>query len=572
MSSSRGPYKSQLFSTLNRHSQRLRDRLGTTVRQIKVAAEWGVQALIYPFYWLLHPQKWLGPVFAAGAPSPSAALPPHPNDDGNADDDETFSSTLADRPIQAVLTTVQPWLLASDSSLDVPLTDPLGETLRGSLPLPIPNSQNPRPAIALEASPQSLAFSSGDPTPPSQLSHWGQQVKQLFYRPDPTIVIQGIACRCSDRQLVLTTQDNLTLDVLSLPQKQALEQLIRQELAQFRYHHRRHWALTQRRWRGIPLINGNTQEIIAPLDWLWQGIYRWQARPDVPGSLIPKAPPPLPALPKINAWVEQTTTALTHHPVIEATVVKSQQVSVQLMDAIPLSAFPPALQQRGEALRQKLSQGLANRENAPDLSADPFELTVLIQAAIAYFFGSGSRTPLSPSSPNTSPLTEGDDHTATPWLPWDELFAELPSPTLAQPLLSPPPPPSAQELVPTQIPAMTAPPTAAVNVTPAPHAAFSRWSPVADPWEDYFGEGSMVSPKLPDTKGMTVSPQSPTGLETAFDWIETSAKAMGYDKHILVWCLEWLDRLIYHLEVAIGRLWQWLKGRLGWPQNSSLSK
>jgi hypothetical protein len=612
MSSSRGPYKSQLFSTLNRHSQRLRDRLGTTVRQIKVAAEWGVQALISPLYWLLHPQKWLGPVFAAGAPSPSVALPPHPNDDDNADDDKTFSSTLADRPIQAVLTTVKPWLLASDASLDIPLTGNLGEMLRGSLPLPILNSQNPQPAIALEASPHPLAlpagtaplaFSPGDSPPPSRLSHWGQQVKQLFHRPDPAIIIQGIACRCSDHQLVLTTQDNLTLDVLSLPQKQALEQLIRQELAQFRYHHRRHWALTQRRWRGLPLIKGNTQDVIAPLDWLWQGIYRWQARPDVPGSLIPTAPPPLPSLPTINTWVEQTTTALTHHPVIEATVVKSQQVSVKLIDALPLSAFPPALQQRGKALRQKLTHGLANQESAPDLSPDPFELTVLIQAAIAYFFGSGSRNPLTPSSPNTSPLTEGDDNTATPWLPWDELFAELPPPTPSQPLLatttshhpvalsdedpwteetlnlsqprrlSPQathyPYPS-KRLVPT--PAITAPTTAAVTNTPTQNPRFPSESPVTDPWEDYFTGIPTMPPKLPGTKGMAVSPQSPTGLETAFDWIETSAKTMGYDKHILVWCLEWLDRLIYHLEVAIGRLWQWLKGRLGWPQNSSLSK
>ena len=75
MSSSRGPYKSRLFTNLNRQSQRLRDRLGETVRHLRVAAEWGVQALIYPFYWLLHPEKWLGPVLGSGDQQHQRALP-----------------------------------------------------------------------------------------------------------------------------------------------------------------------------------------------------------------------------------------------------------------------------------------------------------------------------------------------------------------------------------------------------------------------------------------------------------------------------------------------------------------
>ena len=337
MSQSHGPYKSQLFSTLNRQSQRLRDRLGTTVRQIKVAAEWGVQALIYPFYWLLHPQKWLGPMLGASSTSSPPALPSFPQE---KDQDYADLSFTSDHPIQSVLATVQPWLLEPDPAPAVALTDNLNDYLRESLGSQAIDQKGSAIAIAQKpALPAgAVTFALPPTTSPSLLSHWGHQLKTLFHRPDSTIVIQGIACRCSDRRLVLTTQDNLSLDILSLAQQQTLNTLIRQELAQFCYQSRRQWALTQQQWRGIPLINGKSQQVIAPLDWLWQGIYRWQTRPESPGQLIAVAAPSLPPLPPIQDWVGQTTTALAHHPVIEATVVKSQRVSAQIIDAIPLSA------------------------------------------------------------------------------------------------------------------------------------------------------------------------------------------------------------------------------------------
>ncbi|MEY2984458.1 MAG: hypothetical protein RLZZ568_1075, partial [Cyanobacteriota bacterium] len=440
MSQSPGPYKSQLFSTLNRQSRRWRDRLGTTVRQIKVAAEWGVQALIYPFYWLLHPQKWLGPVFAPRSPSAAPALPAPPTDGDQDHQNKTRSSTLADRPIEAVLTTVQPWLLATDSSPDIPLTDNVEEYLRESLRLCNPAPSGSQPALPQRTSGPvtpstdaiTLFLRPGATTAPSSLGHGGKPVNSLGQRPTVTLIIQGIACRCSDRRLVLTTQDNLSLDVLSVPQQTVLDRLIRQELAQFRYHSRRHWALTQRQWRGLPLVNDSTNQVIAPLEWLWQGLYRWQARPALPGVMVAAPSSPLSPPPPIQQWLEQTTTSLAHAPVLAATVVKSRQISSQLIDSLLRSASPTALQHRGAVLRQKLTHGFGLTREAPDVSADPFALTALIQAAIAYFFG--SRSPLPSPSPNTTTLTGSAP--PSPWLQWDELFAELPQPSLYQPLLA----------------------------------------------------------------------------------------------------------------------------------------
>ncbi len=435
MSQPRGPYKSQLFSTLNRQSQRLRDRLGTTVRQIKVAAEWGVQALIYPFYWLLQPQKWLGPVLGSG----SAGSPALPASSDRDDQDPSATATIADRPIQSVLATLQPWLLESENSASLTtqtilLTGDLEEHIRGSLTLakpdhnPLETAITQKSATAIARLPEStVTLPLAEIAPSTVLGHWGQQLKSLFHRPDSAIVIQGIACRCNDRRLVLTTQDNLSLDVLSTDQQQILHRLIRQEVAQFDYHRRRQWALSQQKWRGIPLINSQSQQVIAPLDWLWQGIYRWQARPDSPGQLIANIAPPLPPLPQIQDWVGQTSTAIAHHPIIEATVVKSQQVSYQIMEAIPVSAFPPPLRHLGEDLQQKLAQILATKGDLPETRPDPFALQVLIQAAIAHFFGSGPNNPLQ-SATHDAPALPSNDHPQHPWLQWEELFAELPKP------------------------------------------------------------------------------------------------------------------------------------------------
>jgi hypothetical protein len=53
-SSSPRPYKSRLFNLINRQSMQWRDRLGQAVRHLKVAAEWSVQALVFPLFLLLN--------------------------------------------------------------------------------------------------------------------------------------------------------------------------------------------------------------------------------------------------------------------------------------------------------------------------------------------------------------------------------------------------------------------------------------------------------------------------------------------------------------------------------------
>ena len=617
MSSSRGPYKSRLFTNLNRQSQRLRDRLGETVRHLRVAAEWGVQALIYPFYWLLHPEKWLGPVLGSGDHQHQRALPA--GKDGNKvnSGDRGDLAIAVDQPIETVLTSLQAWfdhaeveqtgqglVLVQDFSVLVNHQSP------GENSVSVHNQD-----LALPGQPEKPALPPS--AHPSLLAKLGEQVKSIFQTDNNAIVIQGLASRCGDRRLVLTTKDNLTLDVFSPEQQQQLQQQIRRELAQWHYQRRRQWALHTQNWRGIPLITGKSDkggdlerqpQVIAPLDWLWQGIYRWQTRPALTtlgqstGTIIPTAVS-TPDLNGLKHWLTQTATTLGQQPVIEATVVKSQQLSQQIVEVLPptVQHLGQDLQHRVQTVQQRLEQ-LFNPDRHPVNGPDPFELKVILQAAISYFFGpqrSGSAQSLGGGEGN-NPALPGEN--SSPWLAWEELFADLPMPAMVTPLLGQGNGQPAGINVPGQwteesienphnfalVPGNNSPAiapghrsrkrpsrkqSALVNsVFPGTPGMVAQ-----DPWleEDWAldeleekvvsaqGEIKPQGKLLHSTGKMTNQRRSPQELETAFDWIETQAQSLGYDKHVLVWCLEWLDRLVYGLEQLLEKVWQWLRQKFG---------
>ncbi|AIE73954.1 MULTISPECIES: hypothetical protein [unclassified Synechocystis] len=617
MSSSRGPYKSRLFTNLNRQSQRLRDRLGETVRHLRVAAEWGVQALIYPFYWLLHPEKWLGPVLGGQGNHNQRALPPGKDGDKVNSGDEEYLAIAADQAIETVLTSLQAWFDHAE----------LNQTSRGlvlaqDFPALINNQSLGEDDVSVNN--QDLALPGQPEKPallpsngPSPLAKFGEQVKNIFRSGNDTIVIQGLASRCGDRRLVLTTKDNLTLDVFSPEQQQQLQRQIRRELAQWHYQRRRQWALNAQQWRGIPLITGKTgkggdistqqtAQVIAPLDWLWRGIYRWQTRPALPASTAIVQTNPVQAnLAGIKHWLGQTNRHLKNlgqQPVIEATVVKSQQLSQQIVEVLP-----PTVQHLGQDLQHRVQQTLEqlfNPDRHPVNGPDPFELKVILQAAIAYFFGpqGGNSNQSLGGEQGNNPALPGEN--ASPWLTWEDLFADLPMPAMVTPLLGQGNGPSMEASTIEQWTeesienpnnfALSVPGNNPDHLSPAiapnrrgrkrpsrkksalvnsvsPHAAVKM---VQDPWldEDWaldekaLSDQGEIKPKgklLQSTGQIASQRRSPQELETAFDWIETQAQSLGYDKHILVWCLEWLDRLVYGLEQLLEKVWHWLRQKLG---------
>lgn len=614
MSSSRGPYKSRLFTNLNRQSQRLRDRLGETVRHLRVAAEWGVQALIYPFYWLLHPEKWLGPVLGGEGNQNQRVLLPGKDGDKVGSDDRGNLAIAVDQPIETVLTSLQAWF----DHAEVDQTSRglvLAQDFSGLI-----NHQSPRKdGVSVHNQDRALPGQSEQPAlppsaNPSLLTKLGEQVKSIFQTDNNAIVIQGLASRCGDRRLVLTTKDNLTLDVFSPQQQQQLQQQIRRELAHWHYQRRRQWALSAQNWRGIPLITSKSDkggdlerqpQVIAPLDWLWQGIYRWQTRPALPtlgqstGAIIPTGVS-TPDLNGLKHWFTQTATTLGQQPVIEATVVKSQQLSQQIVEVLP-----PTVQHLGQDLQHRVQQTLEqlfHPDRHPVNGPDPFELKVILQAAIAYFFGpQGSNSaPSLGGGQGSNPALPGEN--SSPWLAWEELFADLPMPAMVTPLLGQTSGTSAgtniveheqwtEESIenPNNF-ALSVPTNNSQAIAPSRRqgkrsgrkksALVNSVSPgmvVQDPWleEDWAlneldekvvsvqGKLKPQGKSLHSTGQIAQQRRSPQDLETAFDWIETQAQSLGYDKHVLVWCLEWLDRLVYGLEQLLEKVWQWLRQKFG---------
>ncbi len=95
-----GRYQSRLFNFLHRRSQKLSDRVGQTLRQVKVTASWSVQAIIYPVFALIQRTvESSGKQFSGSEPKNQSLL------DGNVDDTEY--SLNPDIPIIRVLETVK---------------------------------------------------------------------------------------------------------------------------------------------------------------------------------------------------------------------------------------------------------------------------------------------------------------------------------------------------------------------------------------------------------------------------------------------------------------------------------
>ncbi|OSO94200.1 hypothetical protein B7O87_03260 [Cylindrospermopsis raciborskii CENA303] len=59
-SGSSSPYQSQVFKFFSHQSRRLSQKLGGAFRNLQLATKWGAQALLYPLYKLLEPDKAVG--------------------------------------------------------------------------------------------------------------------------------------------------------------------------------------------------------------------------------------------------------------------------------------------------------------------------------------------------------------------------------------------------------------------------------------------------------------------------------------------------------------------------------
>ena len=614
MSISSRPYKSRLFNFVNRRSLQFRDRLGETFRHLKVAAEWGAQLLISPLHWIFQPRNWTGEVL--GTASSNQALPPA----------ETYlSDPPVDQPLEKILTAIEPWFELPDASA---LTGTLHDLKPENLPrkkeivLSSQFFQQIQQQLESPTQPENLALPPAiapqNPNP-RPLGNLVSQIKNIF-SPTKDLVIRGISCVIENRQLVLTTADNEILDVLSLEQQTLLKQSIRAEMANYWYERRLQWSISQKMLGFIPLVNEQTEKVLPPVQLLWQTLHWLESqsfRSKLPqltqsnlipttslttggNALIQKLDQQVAALEsqenklgqQLFQQFNQGLQIVRSSPVVESSLEKTGQIIQKIDFPYQLQKLndSPQLNQlkrlnaefleriSGQLTQTNLSNALTSFKNPENslvtpnaieaIPPDPFQIQVLIQAAIAYFFGQKSaNTHL--SGQNGKSFVGSTDSIDDPWLTWEDLFIDrstkinVETSTETSPSLPLRGMPKRTALKPSQSGQIQKKSRKSSKITRSTTQKSSKSSlktsnltktPVSSPLDTILEEEI-------ETALMTTNSQE-TGLDAAPDWIETEARAIGYHRHPLEQILELLDIFVLWLEENLKKIWHWLRNRL----------
>jgi signal recognition particle subunit SEC65 len=519
-----GPYKSRLFNFLNRQTINLSDRLSTTIRNLKVAAEWGLQVVIYPIYLAIQTSRLVGRQIEQKAKERDLLS----SSDRNRSNLENIST---DEPIEGLFQAVEP-LLASTVS-----------------PAPL-KSETPLKITA------------------------------------QTLGIRGIASVVENRQLVLIDRHNQIIDILEDPHQQKIERWIARELAIY-YRQKRALEFLEHQKSGhLPLVKIDSPNVLLPVRLLWQAI-GWMQTSEIATSLdlfgesalVPsKQPlPPPPTLPKI---------ALSQLDPLGVLAVLDDKVA-EFEETELIEASPQALIQVLFKQISVDSQGeiVPERENLPD----PFQIQVLIQAAIAYFFGSKSPnlTIKNTQTITYETLTEKNEipqkllqegtTSEDPWLSWEDIFdRDRPNIQIKETT-------EGDEIVTSQLLKDSPLPTMGNSIFRQLKRYLKKTS---NSQSKRIVKAKKNSAAISPSKDRTVKPSlTPSPLEEDTskkearsivrrekaienkqielkeEWIETEATHVGYEKHILERILEILDEIVSWIEEAIVKIWKWFVSR-----------
>ncbi|MFP4299712.1 MAG: hypothetical protein ACLFT0_17985 [Spirulinaceae cyanobacterium] len=550
--SSDAPYKSRLFNFLNRQSQQWRDRGGKAARYVQLGVVWGLQILAYPAYLFVQGSRWTGRQLQQKSRQVLQQLP------ANGTENEVEPEELTvDRPIQRILTAVEPLLLQAAEPPEAALVAVVGQV-------------------------------SGVET----ASETGVQVSRK---------LQGIACCVATRSLVLVTVDNVILDVLSPEQQEQLQQRLILELADFRYSQQQQIAATEPlRFDAPP---GNDSPVLKPVQWFW-GVMRWVQQSPVAiainlfqeASLVP-VPSPVPPPPTLPPGLSGYSLNLERLAQLDDRLA---QIEAQA-ESITMSFAVGKLRQQVASLATRLQDKLHTADDAAAANS----MQALIYGAIDYFFGDrnhhikvegqeegnsaiaslpagGLKRLKLPSLAGLLPNAQPDlpyplENSEDPWLTWTDLYGEetvtSQSAVAAQPQLNPglatPTMGVAARLTPEE-------PGSLAPVPPQPSAPQSSptprklkfWQKLRKP-PSVPNPGALAAtqatpePDTPQPPSAIVTPKSQSdAIDPAFDWVETEATSVGYVKHPLEQILEWLDDIMLWLENLVVAIWQWFYRRI----------
>ncbi len=482
-SDSPGRYQSRFFNFLNRQSVRLSGRVDRAVRQIKVAATWGVQILLYPAYLLTQVSLSAGRQLSSEAEAGWPKL----KEITHKEQEHQETAPAADTPIQRVLSEVTTLPLPEISGSVVLQPDlwvqDNGQASDGQT---ADNGQLRTPSWLELTPPQSVS---------EQVIAQGAPAK-LFAQTRTSgadYVIQGVASLLETRSLVLVTIENQILDILTPQQQQKLASKMSWEVADLL--RTRRLVQASKLKSATPRLSSLDQpRVLLPVRLFWKVMAWVQTSPVaiaanlfqestligedaldssqiLPTRPVRKTRRQLPRLnnpaianqrvpPKALATLDRTIAELESHQLVPGT-----EGLVQLRDSLQdrwnsslanVSEGILTLRNRSQKLsKQGQPQSITpeDQTSAPETSqTDSFQIQALIYAAIEYFFGrrgsdlsgtdSQERTPLSGdpqaefrplsgrNSPSLSPAQRRassefpDTDESDPWLSWGDLFGQ----------------------------------------------------------------------------------------------------------------------------------------------------
>ncbi len=518
-SASFGPYKSRLFNFINRQSLRWGDRIGRGLRNLQVAATWGGQILLYPIYLLVQSTRAAGHKFSQAVQEAELPQP-----------ETTAQNITPSTPILNLLQEIKPLLNSS------------GKIVRQS--------------------PQTIE-------------------KKQTTLTKTKITIQGVATLLGDRNLVLVSNSNEIIDILTPQQQQKLQQRIAWEIANYRRHLRLLQSASQKGY--APIQPREKPQIFAPIRLFWHLMHWVQISPVATAInlfqeavFVKHAVPSLtPASSLANLFSQ---IILPPESLINLDLVVA---NIESNGLVPVAKVVSGITESWGGKLQNFKAGLTNY--SPNSQKELGQIKALIMAAIQYFFRgktSAQKLPepsisskqlpkksffslptklknlwqrqlnfwqqsalvkFSPFQPTTQEKIQLEPD---PWLSWSDLYgntldAEI---TEDEPLVSPP-----------RLTGWDRQPRTTKNslLTSVKKHLSSKDADLAKPKPTT----QTITTFTPAIATVTANQEQ---LDPAFDWIETEGVHLGYVKHPLEVILCFLDQAIAWLEEMVIKIWQWL--------------
>ncbi|MFB8787715.1 MAG: hypothetical protein U7123_02410 [Potamolinea sp.] len=477
-----GRYQSRLFNFLNRQSQRLADRLDSTVRHLKVAAVWGAQILLYPMYLMVQAG------LAAGRQISTSARERFPQLQTATEEESQDNPPTSDTPIQRVLEELQSLEFQGQKLAEGLLGE--GEAIAfgaglSPIALKVENLQYYLEPCNLQLVPpanlQLVPSSKQYPTNETDLSETADEITNHKNETDLSetadqitkqrCLIRGVGSLLETRTLVLVTRENQILDILTQEQQQKLSAKIILGVADLR----RQWRLAQEKASKVVSIRFSGRDnphVLPPIRVFWELMAWVQTSPvaiaanlfqestlvQIPSTEPPEIIPLIPTLKleQLQPVSNQETTTNVQIPQQALAFLDNTFAELESHQLIPGTEAVVVLGERAQKFIQRLqtqsiSSGSGNSaQSLEESQTNTFRIQALIYAAINYFFGktssnlpqndfqgqgeisgkaqgdvnhlSGNDFSALPSGEKNNNLEFVDSVEPDPWLNWSDLY------------------------------------------------------------------------------------------------------------------------------------------------------